>query len=82
MRQPKKMMVDMLQTDDGKTAIRDIMADEEMRKELVMDHIFVKEAVQETLTSEQGKAFWQETMKDPEFAKTFAESMQSENEKK
>ncbi len=77
----KKMMVDMLKTDEGKQAVKELMTDEELRKELVMDHAFVKQAIQETLTSEAGKKFWQETMKDPEFAKTFAESMQTENEK-
>ncbi|KYG33872.1 spore germination lipoprotein GerD [Alkalihalobacillus trypoxylicola] len=77
----KKMMVDMLKTDEGKKAIQELMHDEEMRHDLVMDNFFVKETIQETLTTEQGKAFWQQTMKDPEFAKTFAEAMQSENEK-
>ncbi|GAF66250.1 spore germination protein GerD [Bacillus sp. TS-2] len=77
----KKMMVDMLKTDEGKKAIQELMHDEEMRHDLVMDNFFVKETIQETLTTEQGKAFWQQTMQDPEFAKTFAEAMQSENEK-
>ncbi|MCM3762339.1 spore germination lipoprotein GerD [Alkalihalobacillus oceani] len=77
----KKMMVDMLKTDEGKAAIQELLQDEELRQELVMDNAFVKQAIQETLTSEAGKKFWQETMKDPEFAKTFAESMQTENEK-
>ncbi|MEC2073907.1 spore germination lipoprotein GerD [Alkalihalophilus marmarensis] len=77
----KKMMVDMLKTDEGKQAIQEIMNEEEMRHELVMDNAYVKETIQETLTSEKGRAFWQEVMQDPEFAKTFAESMQTENEK-
>src|SRR5690606_3996557 len=42
---------------------------------------FVRQAIQDTLVSEQGKKFWQETMKDPEFAQKFAESIQKENEK-
>ncbi|NEU32514.1 spore gernimation protein GerD [bacterium LRH843] len=77
----KKMMVDMLKTDDGKKAIQELMKEEEMRHQLVMDNDFIKETVQTTLTSEAGKKFWQDIMKDPEFAKTFAESMQKENEK-
>ncbi|WP_017729550.1 spore germination lipoprotein GerD [Halalkalibacterium ligniniphilum] len=77
----KKMMVDMLKTDEGKKAIQELMTDEEMRKDLVMDNAFIKQTIQNTLTSEEGKKFWQDTMKDPEFAKTFAESLQTENEK-
>ncbi|KGA98270.1 spore germination protein GerD [Alkalihalobacillus alcalophilus ATCC 27647 = CGMCC 1.3604] len=77
----KKMMVDMLKTDEGKQAIHEIMTEEEVRHDLVMDNLFVKQTVQQTLTSEQGKKYWQELMQEPEFAKTFAETMQSENEK-
>ncbi|WP_100374479.1 spore germination lipoprotein GerD [Bacillus sp. FJAT-45037] len=77
----KKMMVDMLKTDEGKKAIQEIMSDEEMRHDLVMDNAFVKQTIQETLTSEEGRTFWQDVMSDPEFAKTFAQSMQTENEK-
>ncbi|WP_100406030.1 spore germination lipoprotein GerD [Bacillus solitudinis] len=77
----KKMMVDMLKTDEGKQAIQEIMEDEEVRKVLVMDSAFVKKTIQDTLTSEEAQKFWQDTMQDPEFAKTFAESMQTENEK-
>lgn len=77
----KKMMVDMLQTEEGKKAVQEVLSDEEVQQELVMEQAFVKETIQQTLTSEQGKQFWQETMKDPEFAKTFAESMQQENER-
>ncbi|MBP3953449.1 spore germination lipoprotein GerD [Bacillus suaedae] len=77
----KKMMVDMLQTDEGKKAVEELITEEEMQQKLVMDNNFVKETIQQTLTSEDGKKFWLEAMKDPEFAKTFAESMQAENEK-
>ncbi|WP_332696699.1 spore germination lipoprotein GerD [Halalkalibacter lacteus] len=77
----KKMMVDMLQTEDGKKAVQEVLSDEEIKKELVMDTEFVKETIQTTLTSEEGRKFWQDVMKDPEFAQTFAESMQTENEK-
>jgi spore germination protein D len=77
----KKMVIDLLKTDEGKKAFHELIAEEDMREDLVMDSDFVKKTIQDTLTSEEGKTFWQEVMKDPEFAKTFAESMQSENEK-
>ncbi|GAE26080.1 spore germination protein GerD [Halalkalibacter wakoensis JCM 9140] len=77
----KKMMVDMLQTDEGKQAIKEVMSDEELRGEIVMDNAFVRETIQQTLTSEAGRQFWQDVMQDPEFAQTFAESIQTENEK-
>lgn len=77
----KKMMVDMLKTDEGKEAIQEILADEEVRKELVLEDTFIKDTIQKTLTSKDGQTFWTEAIKDPEFAKTYSETMQAENEK-
>ncbi|MCD8500856.1 MAG: spore gernimation protein GerD [Bacillaceae bacterium] len=77
----KKMMIDMLKTDEGKKAIQEVINDDEVRQELIMEQAFVKDTIQQTLTSEHGKQFWQELMQEPEFAKSFAESMQQENEK-
>lgn len=77
----KRMMIDMLKTDEGKKAIQEVINDDEVRQELIMDQAFVKETIQKTLTSEHGKQFWQELMQEPEFAKSFAENIQQENEK-
>ncbi|MCK0473404.1 spore germination lipoprotein GerD [Halalkalibacter sp. APA_J-10(15)] len=76
----KKMMVDMLKTDEGKQAIQELLADEEVRKELVLEDTFVRDTIQQTLTSEEGRTFWTEAVKDPEFAKIYSETMQTENE--
>ena len=77
----KKMVVDLLKTDDGKKAIQQILSEDELKQAIIMDQAIVKQTIQEILTSEKGKEFWQSVMKDPEFAKTFAESIQKENEK-
>ena len=77
----KKMMVDMLKTDEGKKSIQEVLSDDEIKQKLVMEQAVVKDTIQQILTSEQGREFWQELMKDPEFAKAFAESMQTEVEK-
>ncbi|SDI07895.1 spore germination protein D [Alteribacillus persepolensis] len=77
----KKMLVDLLKTDDGKNAIREILSDEEMKQNIVMDQETVKKSIESTMTSDKGKQFWQEMMKDPEFSKALADSMQQENEK-
>nr|MBA5584015.1 spore gernimation protein GerD [Anaerobacillus isosaccharinicus]QOY38531.1 spore gernimation protein GerD [Anaerobacillus isosaccharinicus] len=77
----KKMMVDMLKTDEGKKSIQEVLSDEEVKQEIVLEQALVKETIQQVLTSEKGKEFWQELMQDPEFAKAFAESLQTEVEK-
>src|SRR5690625_1126411 len=76
----KKMVVDLLKTDEGKKAIQELMKEEEMKQALIIDHAYVKETIQKTLTSEEGKKFWKEVMSEPKFAETFAKTIQSENE--
>lgn len=77
----KKMIIDMLKTTEGKEAIKEVLKDEEIKSEIVMEDSFIKDTIQTTLTSETGKEYWQKLMEDPEFAKTYAEAIQTENEK-
>nr|WP_090776704.1 spore germination lipoprotein GerD [Shouchella lonarensis] len=77
----KKMVIDLLKTDEGKKALQQVIAEEDMREELVMDSEFVQKTIQETLTSKEGKEFWQKAFEDHEFAKAFSESMQEQHEK-
>jgi spore germination protein D len=77
----KKMMVDMLKTDEGKKSIQEVLSDDEVKQEIILEQALVKETIQQVLTSEKGKEFWQELMQEPEFAKAFAESLQTEVEK-
>ncbi|MFZ3590815.1 spore germination lipoprotein GerD [Bacillus sp. DJP31] len=79
--QTKKMVVDILKTDDGKKAIQEVMADDKMRQALVMDQAIVIDTIQQTLTSDAGSQFWTRTFEDPKFTESFAKSMQPEHEK-
>ncbi|AMX84806.1 spore gernimation protein GerD [Geobacillus subterraneus] len=79
--QTKKMVVDILKTDEGKKAIQDIMSEDQMKQQLVMDQTAVKETLQQVLTSDQGKKFWENAFKDPKFAESFAKGLQKEHEK-
>jgi spore germination protein D len=77
----KKMVVDILKTDDGKKALQEVMKDEEMKQTLVMDQKIVTETIQTTLTSDKGAKFWQKVFEDPKFVESFAKSLQEEHEK-
>ncbi|KAA9011002.1 spore germination lipoprotein GerD [Niallia endozanthoxylica] len=76
----KKMVVDILKTDDGKKAIQEVMSDEKLRQQLIMDQAIVTDTVQNTLTSDKGIEFWKKTFEDPKFAETIAKTMQKEHE--
>jgi spore germination protein D len=78
--QTKKMVVDILKTDDGKKAIQEVMSDEKMQEMLVMDQKIVTSTIEKTLVSEEGTAFWKKAFEDPKFAETVAKSMQKEHE--
>lgn len=77
----KKMVVDILKTDDGKKALQEVMKDEEMKQVLIMDQSIVKETIKTTLTSEEGTKFWQKVFEDPKFVESFATSIKDEHEK-
>ncbi|MCA1057102.1 spore gernimation protein GerD [Rossellomorea aquimaris] len=77
----KKMVVDILKTDDGKKAIQEVMSDEKMKAELIMDQKVVTDTISKTLTSDKGTEFWKKSFEDPKFAESMAKSMKEGNEK-
>lgn len=76
----KKMVVDILKTDDGKKAIQEVMGDDGMKQKLIMDQPVVTDTIEKTLTSEKGMDFWKKSFEDPKFAESVAKSMKKENE--
>src|SRR4051794_8746240 len=77
--QTKKMVVDILKTDDGKKAIQDVMTSDAMKEKLVMDQKVVADTIQTTLTSDKATDFWKKTFSDPKFAQGVAKNMKTEN---
>ncbi|MDX8047316.1 spore germination lipoprotein GerD [Gracilibacillus sp. S3-1-1] len=76
----KKMVADILKTDDGKKAITEVLTSEDMKQTYVIESKAMKEAVQEALTSEKGKEFWEKMFNDPKFVESFAMSLQDKQE--
>lgn len=76
----KRMVIDILKTDDGKKAIKDVINDKEMKKNLVLDQPEITKTIEQTLTSEQGKNFWEKSFRDPNFSHAFANGVKKENE--
>lgn len=74
----KKMVVDILQTDDGKKAIQKMMQEDDMKRQLVIDSDIVQASIKDTFTSHASKEMWKKLFNDTEFAATFAEVMAEE----
>ncbi|WHY67283.1 spore germination lipoprotein GerD [Neobacillus sp. SuZ13] len=79
--QTKKMVVDILKTDDGKKALQEVMSSDGMKEKLVMDQKVVSDTIQQTLTSDKAKDYWKETFSDPKFAQSVSKNLKAENKK-
>ncbi|WP_052366521.1 spore germination lipoprotein GerD [Geomicrobium sp. JCM 19055] len=76
----KRMVADVIKTEEGKQALREVLTEEEFQTSLVMEQSFVQDTIHDTLTSEEGKAFWGQLIDDPKFGVKVADSMQTKNE--
>lgn len=79
--QTKNMVVDILQTDEGKKALQEIISDDKMKQHLVMDSEVVKESITEALVSEKGAEMWKKLFEDPSFVESFNKSISEEQKK-
>lgn len=75
----KKMIVDILQTEDGKKALSEVLNDDAMKQRLVIDSDTVKDALKEQFISEQGSEMWANYFKDPVFVESFADALEKEH---
>ncbi|KHE71708.1 spore germination lipoprotein GerD [Halobacillus sp. BBL2006] len=74
----KKMIVDILKTDDGKKAITEVLSDEKMQQSMALESGVVSQAVSDTLVSEKGKAFWSKLFSDPKFVQGFSKVLEEQ----
>jgi len=72
----KKMVLDIIQTDDGKKALVEVLSEEELKDALILDNDVVKQTILEVLNSEEGAKTWSQYFSDPNFAQEFASSME------
>lgn len=77
----KKMMMDILQTDEGKETIQKVINQDELKEQIIIDQPFVKQTIEETLASEKGVEFWQKAFQDPTFTSEFAKHFNEEHKK-
>lgn len=74
----KKMVVDILQTEDGKKALTEMLNDEKLKQELVIQSDVVKSAINEVLISDKGKEMWKSLFEDPSFVEGYSKSIEEE----
>lgn len=74
----KKIMIDSIQTEEGKKAIRQLLEDPSIRDLIVLEHDEVETAIKDTLLSEKATEFWKKTFEDPKFKESIAKSMKDQ----
>lgn len=77
----KKMVIDIMKTDDGKKTLEEIFEDNTFKETIIMDQEVVMNAVEKNLTSEKAMKFWEKAFKNPEFAASYAKSLEDEHKK-
>ncbi|GAK04772.1 hypothetical protein JCM19037_3216 [Geomicrobium sp. JCM 19037] len=76
----KRMVSDVIKTEEGKEALREVLSEEEFQSSLIMEQSFIQDTIHDTLVSNEGKEYWAQLMEDPDFSLKIADSMQSKNE--
>ena len=79
--QNKKMIIDILKSDDGKKKIQEIFSDDKTKEKLILDDVIVKETIEKTLQSKKGRDFWKKGFEDPKFIQALAKGMKEEHKK-
>ena len=74
----KKIMMDSIQTEDGKKAIRQLLEDPSFRDLVVLEHEEVQTAINDTLLSPEAQDFWKKIFEDPSFKENLANSMKEQ----
>ena len=74
----KQMVVDILHSPEGKTAVQEMLKDPTFKQQLAVSETDVSKAVEKTLESQKSQSFLSQQAKDPQFASTLAKSIQPE----
>lgn len=76
--QTKKMVVDILQTDEGKKVLQEIIADDKMKQHLIMESDVVENSIKKMFASKTSTEMWKQLFEDPSFVKSYQKSMEDE----
>ncbi|KXG44936.1 spore germination lipoprotein GerD [Tepidibacillus decaturensis] len=77
----KQMVVDILQTEDGKKAVAEALNDQETKKKMTLNTNDVQKIIQNEVLSPENKAKLKKMYEDPKFASELGKTLKKENEK-
>ncbi len=77
----KQMVIDILQTEDGKKAVQESLKDPKMKKQMVVEESEVEKIIQKEFFSSENKAQLKKMFEEPKFASQLGKTLSKENEK-
>lgn len=77
----KQMVVDILQTEDGKKAIQEAVQDPTLKKKMILSDTEVEKIVRTEFLSSENKQELKKMFEDPKFASELGKTLKKENEK-
>lgn len=77
----KGMVIDILQTEEGKKAVQESLSDPKVNKKMILSNDEVAKIVQSEFLSPENKDKLKKMYEDPKFAAELGETLKKENEK-
>ncbi len=74
----KQMVVDILHSPEGKSAVEEILKDPSVKSQIVVSNTDIAKAVEKSLQTKQSQSFLAQQAKDPEFAAALSKAVQPE----
>jgi spore germination protein D len=74
----KQMVLDILHSQEGKTALQDIMKDPAFKQQIIVSDSDITKAVTASIESKKTQSFLSEQAKDPKFAAALSKALQPE----
>jgi spore germination protein D len=78
-KETKQMVLDILQTEEGKKAIEEVMKDKEVKQKIFINEPFVKKTIESTILSPENTESLKKIMSDPKFMKEYAKQLEKEH---
>ncbi len=74
----KQMVLDILHSQEGKTALQDIMKDPAFKQQIIVSDADITKAVTASIESKKTQSFLSDQAKDPKFAAALSKALQPE----
>ena len=77
----KEMMLDVLHTDEGRKALREIIASDEFKQEMIVNHQELEKLFNQSLTDKKQQKNWEQLLTQPKIMEELSKSTEEQQKK-